>query len=124
MESSLIKTSPGISKKSSRRDESSELNLHHSSNFDEAHKVIWWLGISKHSKDGLKQRHLKTLAEEESAPSVVIDDEKLIKQQGDQWRRVLLLVIAVTVHNIPGDECSATCYNISSETILHSNCHF
>lgn len=80
MESSLIKTSPGISKKSSRRDESS---------------------ISKHSKDGLKQRHLKTLAEEESAPSVVIDDEKLIKQQGDQWRRVLLLVIAVTVHNIP-----------------------
>ena len=47
---------------------------------------------------------MKTLVEEELAPSIVSDDEKLIKQQGDQWKRVLLLVIAVTVHNIPGDE--------------------
>lgn len=57
--------------------------------------------VVSHSKQGVTKRRLKTLVEEESAPSVVGDDEKLIKQQAEQWKRVLLLVIAVTVHNIP-----------------------
>jgi len=78
MESSSTKKNPGASKKGSDRD-----------------------SASKFSKEGLKQRRVKTLVEEELAPSIVSDDEKLIKQQGDQWKRVLLLVIAVTVHNIP-----------------------
>merc|ERR1712135_96477 len=80
LESSSAKTNSGASKKSSGRNESS---------------------ASKHSKDGLKQRHLRTLVEEESASCIVNDDEKLSKQQRDQWKRILLLVIAVTVHNIP-----------------------
>jgi len=59
-------------------------------------------GAPKRSKDGLTKRHVKTLVEEESGPAAAAsNDEKLIQRQGDQWRRVLLLVIAVTVHNIP-----------------------
>ena len=30
-------------------------------------------------------------------------DEKELKQQAEKWKRILLLVIAITVHNIPGN---------------------
>ena len=53
--------------------------------------------------EGLTNRRPKELVEEESAPSFSTEGEKLARQQGDKWKRILLLVIAVTVHNIPGD---------------------
>lgn len=61
--------------------------------------------LSKSSKDGLIKRkaQLPTGDEEESRLGLSHEDySKLHKQSAEKWKRILLLVIAITVHNIPG----------------------
>lgn len=61
--------------------------------------------LSKPSKDGLIKRkaHLPTGDEEELSLGLSHEDySKLHKQSAEKWKRILLLVIAITVHNIPG----------------------
>ncbi|XP_046650673.1 zinc transporter ZIP11-like isoform X2 [Daphnia pulicaria] len=60
--------------------------------------------LSKSSKDGLIKRkaHLPTGDEEELSLGLSHEDySKLHKQSAEKWKRILLLVIAITVHNIP-----------------------
>ena len=63
----------------------------------------------KHSpasiNQGLTQRRNKqpTDEEEEAGFRMMTEgEEKLHKEQSEKWKRILLLVIAITVHNIPG----------------------
>lgn len=56
-------------------------------------------------QDGLTKRKMmrsQNSDEEESRFGMKDEDDKLHKQSADQWKRILLLVIAITVHNIPG----------------------
>lgn len=61
--------------------------------------------FQKSSKDGnVTKRKIKTQMadEEELSYGLSEDDDKSAKQASDKWKRILLLVIAITVHNIPG----------------------
>ncbi len=56
-------------------------------------------------KDGLTKRKVRLPTdgdEEESMFGLSNEESKLIKQSAEKWKRILLLVIAITVHNIPG----------------------
>lgn len=59
---------------------------------------------NKVSHDGLTKRKAKAQIgdEEELRYGFNDEDDKLLKQSADKWKRILLLVIAITVHNIPG----------------------
>lgn len=59
---------------------------------------------SKSSHDGLTKRRTKAQIgdEEELRYDLNDEDDKLHKQAAEKWKRILLLVIAITVHNIPG----------------------
>lgn len=60
--------------------------------------------VSRAPQDGLTKRRTKAQIgdEEELRYELNDEDDKLHKQAAEKWKRILLLVIAITVHNIPG----------------------
>ena len=61
--------------------------------------------LSKSYKDGLIKRKAQLPTGDEEELRLGLSDEdysKLHKQSDEKWKRILLLVIAITVHNIPG----------------------
>jgi hypothetical protein len=49
------------------------------------------------STSGVRQR--RSIRGKESAP---VETKKQTSIKGSSWKRILLLIIAITVHNIPG----------------------
>lgn len=61
--------------------------------------------LNKSYKDGLIKRKAQLPTGDEEELRLGLSDEdysKLHKQSDEKWKRILLLVIAITVHNIPG----------------------
>ena len=46
----------------------------------------------------LRSRHVTSLSEEERSPA----DTRSTPSAAASWRRMVLLIVAITVHNIPG----------------------
>ena len=69
-------------------------------------------------QDGLTKRKARLPTDGDEEESMLFglsdEDDKFHKQSAEKWKRILLLVIAITVHNIPGNLAFYVICNINS----------